>query len=282
MTSNAHPVPGVKPADDNAGSTHGNTANPGATRLSMRDRVAHITFDRPAARNAMTWTMYEQLAQACDAVAGDKTVRAVVFRGSGGKAFVAGTDIEQFLSFRSGDDGVAYEAQIARFVGRVSGLTVPTVAIVEGWAVGGGMAIANACDFRIATKGARFGVPIARTLGNCLSMGSLSALVTTLGPVMVRRMLLLGEMPLAEELHVSGYVLKVCEPLELEAAVEATLATLTAHAPVTMAVTKTLLARWQQGDRSDEDVIRQCYGSEDFAEGVRAFVAKRPPVWKGC
>ncbi|MGH1358745.1 MAG: enoyl-CoA hydratase/isomerase family protein [Burkholderiaceae bacterium] len=253
----------------------------GTTDLVIDDQVARITFNRPAARNAMTWAMYEQLALACDAIEASESVRVVVFRGAGGKAFVAGTDIAQFLEFKSGEDGVAYERAIGKFVGRVVGLNLPTIAVVEGWAVGGGMALANACDFRIATPESRFGVPIARTLGNCLSAGSLAGLTATLGPAMVRRMVLLGELVQAPELHGLGYVLRLAPAEQLTQEVEQVVAALASHAPITMAVTKQLMSRLAQGDTSDEDLIRDCYGSQDFREGVQAFTQKRPPQWGG-
>ncbi len=253
----------------------------GTTDLVFDGAVARVTFNRPAARNAMTWAMYEQLAAACDQIEASPDVRVVVFRGAGGKAFVAGTDIAQFLEFKSGKDGVTYERSIGRFVGRVVGLNLPTVAVIEGWAVGGGMALANACDFRIATPDARFGVPIARTLGNCLSSASLAGLTATLGPTLVRRMVLLGEMILAPELEQLGYILKVAQAEELDEAVAQVTGTLTSHAPITMSVTKQLMRRLAGGDTSDADLIEYCYGSADFREGVAAFTQKRPPQWGG-
>ena len=253
----------------------------GTTDLVIDGAVARVTFNRPAARNAMTWAMYEQLAQACDRIEASEAVRVVVFRGAGGKAFVAGTDIAQFLEFESGDDGVDYERSIGRFVGRVVGLNLPTIAVVEGWAVGGGMALANACDFRIATPQTRFGVPIARTLGNCLSSASLAGLTATLGPALVRRIVLLGELIEAPELQSLGYVLKTAPAAELDVVVDQVTETLASHAPITMSVTKQLMRRLAAGDTSDTDLIRHCYGSADFREGVAAFTQKRPPQWGG-
>ncbi len=109
----------------------------------------------------------------------DKNIRVAILRGTGGKAFISGTDISQFKAFASGEDGLAYEAKIDHFVETVERLRVPSIAAVEGYAVGGGLAIANACDIRIATPGARFGVPIARTLGNCLSAANIRKLCAT-------------------------------------------------------------------------------------------------------
>jgi len=254
----------------------------GAVHLTVAGAVAEVLFDRPHARNAMTWKMYEEMAAACDQITKDSSVRVAVFRGVGGRAFVAGTDIGQFSDFKDGEDGIAYEVQVEAYLSRVEKLPVPTICVVEGWAVGGGMAIANACDFRIATTGARFGVPIARTLGNCLSADNLRGLTATLGLPMVKRMLLLAEMPEAEELHNHGYLLAAVEPTDLDAVVKETVDKLLGHAPVTMRVTKEALRRLARDlTPDDEDLIRECYGSEDFAQGVQNFVAKEPTTWKG-
>lgn len=252
----------------------------GRIHLELDGPVARITFDRPAARNAMTWRMYEELAVACAALARNSDIRVAVLRGAGGKAFVAGTDIEQFRAFTSGEDGITYEQRIDSYIAALQALPIPTIAVVEGWAVGGGMAIANACDIRIATPGARFGVPIARTLGNCLSAANLRRLTATLGAAMVTRMMLLAEMPMAEEMP-PGYV-SVVDAAGLDAHIAGLCETITAHAPITMRVSKEALRRLQTDPAAaDEDLIRAAYGSEDFGEGVAAFTAKRPPHWRG-
>jgi len=243
--------------------------------------VARITFNRPAARNAMTWKMYEELVRACEAVDGDDAVRVVVLRGAGGKAFVAGTDIAQFLAFESGQDGIAYEASVGRFVSRLQAVRKPTIAVVEGWAVGGGLALANACDFRLATHGSKFGVPIARTLGNLLSSASIAALVRNLGPIMVRRMVLLAELVEAAELAQAGYLYQVADADALGAAVDKLTERFVGLAPLTLSATKQLFDRLDRGDSNDHDLVSQIYGSHDFAEGVAAFTQKRPPLWGG-
>ncbi|ADH89832.1 Enoyl-CoA hydratase/isomerase [Ancylobacter novellus DSM 506] len=252
----------------------------GTVRFTKEGAVARLVFDRPAARNAMTWRMYEELAAACAAIAEDRSIRVAVLRGAGGKAFVAGTDIEQFRAFGSGDDGIAYETAVERYVGALETLPVPTIAVVEGWAVGGGMMLANACDFRLATPGARFGVPIARTLGNCLSANNLRRLTATLGAPLVRRMLLCAETPPAEEMP-PNYV-TVASPEVIDAEVDALCARLAANAPITLRVTRELLRRLAEDPQAaDADLLRETYGSADFREGVEAFLAKRPPVWRG-
>ncbi len=255
----------------------------GSVLLSRDGAIATITFDRPAARNAMTWEMYGQLAALCEALATDREVRVVVFRGAGGQAFVAGTDIAQFLEFRNGDDGVAYERRIDHGIQLIEQLPMPTVAVIEGWAVGGGLAIATACDFRIATTDAKFAVPIARTLGNTLSAANVARLQAAWGQQRVRRMLLLAESMLADEALACGYLHAVCTADDLEATRDALCDTLGQLAPVTQAVSKEILRRLVAHDLPDaEDLIRQCYGSADFREGVDAFTARRKPVWRGA
>lgn len=252
----------------------------GRVTLVLDGPVARITFDRPAARNAMTWQMYEQLAEACGRLAADDAVRVAVLRGAGGKAFIAGTAIDQFRSFTSGEDGIAYEKQVDAYVGQLQALPMPTVAVVEGWAVGGGLALANACDIRVATPGSRFGVPIARTLGNCLSAANLRRLCATLGVAQVTRMLMLAEMPAAEDLP-RGYV-AVVPAADLDAHVETLARQIAGLAPVTLRATKETLRRLAADPQaSDDDLIRLVYGSADFREGVASFVEKREPRWQG-
>ncbi|MFN7086839.1 MAG: enoyl-CoA hydratase/isomerase family protein [Burkholderiales bacterium] len=254
----------------------------GAVRYRKEGAAAHITFDRPAARNAMTWTMYEQLAQACEQVAADPAVRVAVLRGAGGKAFVAGTDIAQFRAFESAQDGVEYERKVAQYLAHVENLRVPTLAVIEGWAIGGGLAIAAVCDLRIATPGTRFGVPIARTLGNCLSLENLALLVAAFGAARTKKMLILAENLTAEEALGAGFLAEIVAPEALDARVRELCARLAAHAPVTLRVTKEALRRLlHAGLPGDADLIRECYGSRDFHIGVEAFLAKQPPHWTG-
>lgn len=254
----------------------------GAVRLNIDQGVAAILFDRPAARNAMTWAMYGQLGAICERLAADRSVRVATLRGAGGQAFVAGTDIAQFSSFQSGEDGVAYERRIDQGIALIEALPMPTVAVIEGCAVGGGLAIATACDFRIASAGTRFGVPIARTLGNCLSIENLARLAAAWGPQRVKRMLLRAELISAGEALACGYLQQLCAAGELDAVAAALCSELAALAPVTQRVSKDGLRRLTaQGLPEGDDLIRQCYGSADFHAGVAAFVAKQPPRWTG-
>ena len=254
----------------------------GTVHLNIRDGVASVVFDRPQARNAMTWAMYERLGQICMQLQTDAAVRVVTFRGAGGEAFVAGTDIEQFSSFQNGEDGLAYEQQIDQCIQKLEALPMPTVAVIEGWAIGGGLAIATACDFRVATPGSRFGVPIARTLGNCLSVANVARLVAVFGVPRVKRMLMLAEILAADEALECGFLLQISDASEMDAGLAALCERLLALAPVTQSVSKEGLRRWVgRSLPADEDLILRSYGSEDFREGVAAFVGKRPPVWRG-
>jgi enoyl-CoA hydratase/carnithine racemase len=260
----------------------GETADNGRVRLSIDGAIARVVFDRPQAHNAMTWSMYEELAQACATIRANGTVRVAAFSGAGGKAFIAGTDIAQFRSFTSADDGVAYEKKIEAFVGAVDGLPMPTVAVIDGWCVGGGLAIASACDLRVATPAARFGVPIAKTLGNCLAAGVYARLIAEFDVGRVKRMLMLAEMLTAEDAREAGYVSAIVEPAALGAHVDDMLARIASHAPITMRAGKDAIRRLLTATRvEDDDLIRAAYGSADFRNGVDAFVAKRKPQWQG-
>jgi len=256
--------------------------NAGQVSYARSEGVAHICFDRPHARNAMTWTMYEQLAEACDRVNSDQEVRVAVFRGAGNQAFVAGTDIAQFREFRSADDGVEYERRIEACLARIETLRVPSIAAIEGWAVGGGLAIAAACDIRVATPESRFGVPIARTLGNCLSVPSLALLTATFNVTAVKRMLLLGENLTAPEAHAAGFITEIVSQPQFDARVAEFAARMCGNAPITLRVTREAIRRLIRNAMPDgTDLLRECYGSEDFRIGVDAFVQKTVPRWKG-
>lgn len=254
----------------------------GSVRLQVEAGVASVVFDRPQARNAMTWAMYGQLMEIGERLLADRSIRVATFRGAGGAAFVAGTDIEQFRAFGGGDDGVAYERRIDACIELLERLPMPTVAVVEGWTVGGGLAIATTCDFRLATPESRFGVPIAKTLGNCLSIANLARLVAAFGMQRVKRMLMLAEMLSADEALACGYLSQVCEPSGIEAEAARLCERLAALAPVTQSVSKEGLRRLTAANLPDgEDLIRRSYGSQDFREGVEAFVARRSPSWTG-
>jgi enoyl-CoA hydratase/carnithine racemase len=254
----------------------------GTTRYRRDGAIGHVVFDRPQARNAMTWAMYDELAAICQKVNAEPGLRAVTFRGAGGKAFIAGTDIAQFSAFRTGEDGIAYEERGEAVLSAIEAIHVPTLAIIDGWCVGGGLAIAACCDLRIATTSAQFGVPIARTLGNCLSVANYTRLINGFGVSRVKRILLMAEMLDATEARASGFLSEVLEPDALEARAAEITERLATSAPVTMRVSKQAIGRvLRSGTVDGDDLVRECYASDDFHLGVEAFLAKRKPDWTG-
>jgi enoyl-CoA hydratase/carnithine racemase len=251
-------------------------------RLELRNDVAHITFDHVAARNAMTVGMYQSLKSICEDLAKNSTVRVAILRGAGGKSFVSGSDIAQFSSFTSGNDGIQYEKGIDDYLAPLATLPIPSIAVIDGMAVGGGLAIATCCDFRISTPDARFGVPIAKTLGNCLSAANVAWLLAHLGVNIVKRMLLLAELVTAPELLKQGYLLATYPAEALEGEANQLAERLITLAPITQKSTKQTLARMIKNNLPDcGDLIWECYGSEDFKNGVAAFLDGKPPIWTG-
>ena len=258
-------------------------ANDDEILLSRDDRVVTLTFNRPEARNAMTWAMYERLQQVCDEVDADDSVRVLVLRGAGGRAFVAGTDISQFTAFETPEAGLQYERDGDACIERLERVRKPVVAQIEGYAVGAGLKIAAACDIRIATGEARFGAPIARTLGNCLSMTAYATLLDLFGLSRLKELMFTARLLTAEEAHAAGFVHEVVAGEHIEARVREVGALIASHAPITLEVTKEAVRRIQAARRvpDGDDLIALTYGSADFKEGVRAFLEKRKPHWTG-
>jgi enoyl-CoA hydratase/carnithine racemase len=250
--------------------------------LELRDQFACITFDHVAARNAMTVGMYQSLKTICQDIAKNPSIRVAILRGAGDKSFVSGSDIAQFASFTSGQDGVRYEEGIDDYLSPLALLPIPTIAVIDGMAVGGGLAIASCCDFRISTPDAKFGVPIARTLGNCLSAGNIAWLVAHLGINLVKRMLLLAELIPAEQLLKQGYLLATYEQADLTKEADALAKKLSVLAPITQKSSKLTLARLLRNQLPDcTDLISETYGSADFKNGVASFLKGEPPAWAG-
>jgi enoyl-CoA hydratase/carnithine racemase len=247
--------------------------------------LAILTFNRPEARNAMTWEMYEALVAACERVDADEALRVFILRGAGGKAFVAGTDISQFRSFRDREDGIKYEERLDHVLDRLERVTKPTIAQVQGVAAGGGCAIALVCDLRVATPASTFGIPIARTLGNCLSGATYSRLVDALGPSRAKDLLFTGRLVSATEAHALGLVNRLAEDEALEGTVRELATEIASNAPLTLRATKELIRRIAVKRRlaagDDADMVKLCYTSADFREGVTAFLEKRKPRWSG-
>ncbi len=250
----------------------------------VRDGIGFVTFNRPAARNALTFGMYEGLAEICETAADKGEAKALVVTGAGDKAFAAGTDISQFRAFKTPEDAINYEQRIDKVLTAVERCPLPTVAAIAGACTGGGAGIAAACDIRIAARDLKFGFPIARTLGNCLSANNLARLSALIGAGRTKEVIFTSRLVGAEEAFAAGLV---TELLDDRAAVEARgaeLATqLAGHAPLTLRATKEALRRLNvaAAEVEDQDLIVMCYTSEDFREGLEAFLAKRKPDWKG-
>ena len=246
--------------------------------------IAFLTFNRPEARNALTWTMYDALADACEQVDADPRVRVFVIRAVG-DAFAAGTDISQFTDFKSAADGIAYERRMEQVIGRLEQVSATTIAQVQGVAAGGGCIIALACDLRVCTPAARFGVPIARTLGNCLSVSNCARLVDQIGPARTRDLLITGRLMDAAEAMTAGLITRLVEPEGIDEAVRELANTIAAHAPLTIRASKDALGRIARQRRPEtddsDDLVGACYASADFQEGVAAFLERRPPRFHG-
>jgi enoyl-CoA hydratase/carnithine racemase len=255
------------------------------TLFTIDGAVAYLSFNRPEARNAMTWEMYEALLQACDRVDATDAVRVFVLRAEGGGAFIAGTDISQFTRFAARDDAIDYERRIDGVIDRLERVSAATIAQVQGVAAGGGCAIALACDLRVCTPEARFGVPIARTLGNCLSAANYARLLDLIGPARVKDLLFTGRLVDAAEATSLGLVTRLADRSNIDEVVRELAATIAANAPLTIRATKEAVRRVLASRRLDgaaaDDLVALCYTSDDFKEGVAAFLAKRPPHFTG-
>lgn len=245
--------------------------------------VLWLTFQRPKARNAMTFEMYDVLEQTARRANDEADVTALVVTGAGG-AFVAGTDIAQFADFKTAEQAYAYEERMDRVLGALEGVRKPTIAAIAGATTGGGLAIAAACDLRIGTAGATFGMPIARTLGNCLSLANLVRLAGLVGAARVKELIFTARIISADEARAIGLVSEiVADERALRARVDELAAAMSTHAPLTLWATKEGLRRIRERLLPEEgrDLVALCYTSEDFREGVRAFMEKRRPVWNG-
>lgn len=247
--------------------------------------LATLTFNRPEARNAMTWEMYQSLVDACDRVDGDERIGAFILRGAGGKAFVSGTDIAQFRSFTDREAGIRYEERLDAVLDRLERVAKPTIAQVQGVAAGGGCAIVLACDLRVATPESTFGIPIARTLGNCLSAATYARLMDAVGPARLKDLLFTGRFVSTAEAVSMGLVNRMAAPDEIERVVDDLATEIASHAPLTLRATKEIVrrlaARRRLASGEEADIVEMCYASADFREGVTAFLEKRPPKWSG-
>jgi enoyl-CoA hydratase/carnithine racemase len=250
----------------------------------MRDGVAYVTLNRPQARNALTFAMYERLAEICTNANTDRSVKAILITGAGDKAFAAGTDISQFRAFDKEQDALDYEARIDRVMNALERCRVPTIAAIHGACTGGGASIAACCDLRIASKTIKYGFPVARTLGNCLSLSSYARLVYLVGPALVKDIVFQARLIEGAEALAKGLISELHEDQSsLMKRAEELTRTVASHAPLTLQATKEAVLRLRPTVPHGEgnDLVLMCYMSQDFKEGMEAFLNKRKPVWKG-
>jgi enoyl-CoA hydratase len=252
-------------------------------RTERRGKALWIRVDRPAARNALTFAMYDRIAAVCREANADASVKAVVLTGSG-DAFVAGTDIAQFVDFKEASQALEYERRMDAWLGAIEDVRVPTIAALRGPVVGGGLAIAAACDLRVAAPSARFGVPVARTLGNCFSAANLVRLAALVGLGRVKELVFTSRLIDAQEARAIGLVSEVVASEDvLEGRVDELVEQVSSFAPLTLHATKEMVRRIRARMMPDEaaDLVALCYTSADFREGVAAFIQRRKPVWTG-
>ena len=260
-------------------------ANAGQDLLyEVRDGIARVTFNRPQARNALTFAMYDRLAEICEAADKDRSIKAMLLTGAGEKAFAAGTDISQFRAFDKPQDALDYEARIDRVMNAIERTRVPTLAAIHGACTGGGASIAACCDLRIASRAIKYGFPVARTLGNCLSLASYSRLVYLVGPALVKDIVLRARLIEGEEALAKGLVSELLDDqASLVKRAEEIARVVASHAPLTLQATKEAVLRLRPKIAHGEgnDLVLMSYMSQDFREGMQAFLEKRAPQWKG-
>jgi len=251
---------------------------------TVEDGIAKIVFNRPQARNAMTFAMYDRMASICESINSDPAIKALIITGAGDKAFASGTDISQFREFKTAQDALDYEARIDRVLGTLEQCRVPVIAAIAGACTGGGACIAACCDIRIGTANTRMGFPIARTRGNCLSMSNISRVVSLVGPARTKDMIFKARLGEAQECLAIGLLSEIVPDVEtLQARALETAKLVASHAPITLEVTKEAVRRIRRTLSRDEgeDLILRAYMSEDFREGMDAFLNKRTPNWQG-
>lgn len=251
--------------------------------LEIEGTIARLQISNPGKRNAFTWRMYEQLQAACDVVSADPGIRVMMLRGDAEDGFAAGTDIRQFTEFTTGADGIRYEQQVGAVLSAVAAVPVPTIAIVHRHAIGAGLAVAAMCDLVLAERGARFGAPIALTLGNCIPVAVVDRLRARVGPGWAAAMLLSARLVEAEDLAGTGFVTGISAADDLEADAEHLARRVADGAPLTVRALKQMTRRLDETRPlpDAEDLLDLCYASDDFHAGVRAFLDRRRPEWSG-
>ena len=252
---------------------------------SVADGIGWIVFNHPERRNAMSLEMWKALGDAAEAFEADPDVRVVVMRGAGGKSFVAGADISEFNEHRANAQQKKNYGEItARAHGGLSRLTKPLVAMIEGFCIGGGLALALAADVRFATTGSTFGIPAAK-LGLGYEYEGLAALARLVGPSSAKDILFSARFLATEEALRLGLINFSTAPSDLEDQVRAYAARIAGNAPLTVHAAKAAMHLYERYSVADDTeiaaLVDRCFDSEDYAEGRTAFLAKRPPQFKG-
>lgn len=246
--------------------------------------VAWLRIVRPERRNAMSAAMWRRFAACVDEVAGDPAIRALVVTGSS-DAFVSGADIVDFGAFVGASDGLTYEALVAGALDALERLPIVTIAAIAGACTGGGAILACACDLRIGAANARVGVPIARTVGNMTTAANVARLAAVVGRPRVLQWLLTARLDDARAALAAGFFNELCDAYDdVVTRADELAREIATFAPLTIASAKELARRMLHAtvaNVEDRDLIERCYASDDFAEGVRAFAAKRPATFSG-
>ena len=256
-------------------------------RVEKRGAVGWIVFNQPAKRNAINDAMWRAIPPAMQRFDADPEVRAVVFRGAGTEAFAAGADISEFEKVRSDKGAVAqYDELLDQVLHSIQDSLKPSVAMIHGFCMGGGLEIAVACDLRYSGASGQFGIPAAK-LGLAYNVEGHKRLLETVGHAWAREIMFLGRRYGAEEALAMGLVHRVLPDAELEGYVNDVIRTLCDNAPLAIANTKTILEEYVKSAGSPDPArmraaIERCTKSADYVEGRRAFMEKRKPKFKGA
>jgi enoyl-CoA hydratase/carnithine racemase len=248
--------------------------------------VGFVIFNNPERHNAVSLDMWEAARRILDDFAADNDVRVVVLTGAGGKAFVSGADISKFESERATVEAQrAYNAKTDATYSSIAEFPKPTIAMIRGYCIGGGLGLATCCDLRICTDNSRFAVPAAK-LGIGYGYNGLKRLVDIVGPAFAKEIFYTARQFDAQEAAVMGLVNRVVPPAELETYVKSITDMICANAPLTIKAVKVTVAEVLHED-SKRDIARSaalveaCFGSRDYTEGRTAFMEKRKPVFTG-
>lgn len=247
--------------------------------------IGWITFNNPSRRNAVSLEMWEVIPMILDRFESNPQVRVVVLHGADGAAFVAGADISQFEQARSSADGNAHYDAITELASRrLSECSKPTIAMIHGWCIGGGVGIAVCCDLRIAADNAKFGIPAAR-LGVGYGHQGVRKLMQLVGPSFTKEIFFTARHFSADEAREMGLVNRVLPAAELEAHVRGYCASIADNAPMTIDALKRTVGELLKGPDGDlalsNRLVRACFESQDYVEGRRAFMEKRQAVFRG-